>query len=58
MDLAGRSLKGQLKQADKARARFVAIVGDEGVQLRDAESGEQRPVEGDEVMHHIRQGLL
>jgi histidyl-tRNA synthetase len=58
MELAGRSLKGQLKQADRARARFVAIVEGASVTLKDSETGEQRPVEGAEVMHHIRQGLL
>ena len=30
LELAGRSLKGQLKQADRAGARYVAILGDEG----------------------------
>jgi histidyl-tRNA synthetase len=44
-ELAGRSLKGQLRQADRAGARYVAIVGDEGVQLRDMETGEQEAVE-------------
>jgi histidyl-tRNA synthetase len=58
MELAGRSLKGQLKQADRAGARYVAVVEAEGVQLRDMESGEQRAVPADEVMHHIRQGML
>jgi histidyl-tRNA synthetase len=58
MELAGRSLKGQLKQADRAGARYVAVVEAEGVQLRDMESGEQRAVGADEVMHHIRQGML
>ena len=33
MELAGRSLKGQLKQADRLGARYVAIVGDDGSQL-------------------------
>jgi histidyl-tRNA synthetase len=40
-ELAGRSLKGQLKQADRAGARYVAIVGADGTQLRDMDSGEQ-----------------
>lgn len=40
-ELAGRSLKGQLKQADRAGARFVAIVGSDGVTLKDMETGEQ-----------------
>jgi histidyl-tRNA synthetase len=53
-ELAGRSLKGQLKQADRLGARYVAILGDEGTALKDMESGEQRTVETDTVMHHIR----
>jgi histidyl-tRNA synthetase len=44
-ELADRSLKGQLKQADRLRARFVAIVGDERATLKDMESGEQDEVE-------------
>ena len=54
LELGGRSLKGQLKQADRAGARYVAILGDEGTALKDMESGEQRTVESDTVMHHIR----
>ena len=42
MELGGRSLKGQLKQADRAGARYVAILGDEGTSLKDMETGEQR----------------
>jgi len=53
VELGGRSLKGQLKQADRAGARYVAILGDEGVSLKDMESGEQKTVEPDTVMHHI-----
>jgi histidyl-tRNA synthetase len=53
-ELGGRSLKGQLKQADRAGARYVAILGDEGTALKDMESGDQRTVETDTVMHHIR----
>jgi histidyl-tRNA synthetase len=44
-ELGGRSLKGQIRQADRAGARYVAIVGADGVQLRDMDSGEQEPVE-------------
>jgi histidyl-tRNA synthetase len=54
LELAGRSLKGQLKQADRAGARYVAILGDEGTSLKDMESGEQKVVEPGTVMHHIR----
>jgi histidyl-tRNA synthetase len=44
-ELAGRSLKGQLKHADRLGARYVAILGDEGISLKDMESGEQETVE-------------
>jgi histidyl-tRNA synthetase len=58
VELGGRSLKGQLKQADRAGARYVAILGDEGTALKDMETGEQREVETSTVMHHIgRPGL-
>ena len=40
-ELAGRSLKGQLKQADRTGARYVAIVGDDGRSCKDMECGEQ-----------------
>ena len=47
LEQAGRSLKGQLKQADRLGARWVVIVGadaaDEAYVVRDMESGEQRP---------------
>jgi histidyl-tRNA synthetase len=44
-ELAGRSMKGQLKHADRLGARYVAILGDEGISLKDMESGEQEVVE-------------
>jgi histidyl-tRNA synthetase len=44
-ELAGRSIKGQLRQADRSGARYVAIVGADGMQLRDMDSGEQEAVE-------------
>jgi histidyl-tRNA synthetase len=44
-DLAGRGLKGQLKHADRIGARRVLILEDDGAQLRDMSSGEQRPVD-------------
>jgi histidyl-tRNA synthetase len=46
-ELARRSIKGQLKQADRARARYVAILGGRAgsaLQLRDMDSGEQEEV--------------
>jgi histidyl-tRNA synthetase len=58
LELGGRSLKGQLKQADRAGARYVAILGDEGTSLKDMETGEQQTVEADAVMHHITRVAL
>jgi histidyl-tRNA synthetase len=58
LELGGRSLKGQLKQADRSGARYVAIFGDEGIALKDMETGEQQTVEADTVMHHITQVTL
>ena len=58
LELGGRSLKGQLKQADRAGARYVAILGDEGTSLKDMETGEQQTVEADAVMHHITKVTL
>ena len=58
VELGGRSLKGQLKQADRAGARYVAILGDEGTSLKDMETGEQREVETSTVMHYVGQPTL
>lgn len=45
LDLADRVFKGQMKQADRARARYAVILEAGGkAQLRDMESGEQREV--------------
>jgi len=54
LELAGRSIKGVFKQADRIGARYVAVLGDDGVALKDLQSGEQQTVELDTVMHHIR----
>ena len=43
MEQAGRSLKGQLKQANRRNAAHVVIVGDE-LEVKEMESGEQRAV--------------
>jgi histidyl-tRNA synthetase len=45
LDLGGRGLKGQLKHADRIGARHVVILEEDGAQLRDMASGEQRPVD-------------
>ncbi|WP_372790916.1 histidine--tRNA ligase [Paraconexibacter sp.] len=58
LELAGRSLKGQLKQAARAGARYVAVVRPGEIGLKDMESGEQRPVAGgvDAVIHDVLRG--
>lgn len=53
LELAGRSLKGQLKQADRIGARFVAILGEEGATVKDMESGEQDEVEAGSVIRQV-----
>jgi histidyl-tRNA synthetase len=58
LELGGRSLKGQLKQADRSGARYVAILGEDGTSLRDMETGEQRAVDVESVMHHITRSAL
>jgi len=55
MELTGRSLKGQLKHADRLAARFVAVVGPDGITLRDRRSGTQRPVGDGELVALIHQ---
>jgi histidyl-tRNA synthetase len=56
VELAGRSLKGQLKQADRLGARFVAILGDEGATLKDMESGEEDELAADAVIASVLRG--
>ena len=54
VDLAGRGLKGQLKHADRIGARRVVILDADGsAQLRDMESGEQRPVDPARVLEEL-----
>jgi histidyl-tRNA synthetase len=45
IEQAGRSLKGQLKQADRIGARITVILGD-GIDVKDMESGDQRQADG------------
>ncbi len=56
IELAGRSLKGQLKQAARLGARYVAIVADEGIELKDMQSAQQESVDsaGAVVAHVLR----
>jgi histidyl-tRNA synthetase len=57
LELTGRSLKGQLRQADRAGARYVAIVGGERlISLKDMESGEQSELERQTLVPAILRG--
>ena len=57
LDLAGRAVKGQMKQADRLGAR-LAVVLEEGAEpkLRDMSSGEQREVSTDDLVAEIESG--
>jgi histidyl-tRNA synthetase len=57
MELAGRSLKGQLKYADALDARFVAIVEDDRTVLKDMQVGSQESIATDTVVHDVLRGL-
>ena len=53
-ELAGRSLKGQLKQADRLRARYVAVASADGsTTLRDLAGGTEEQLAAGEVIVHI-----
>jgi histidyl-tRNA synthetase len=53
-ELAGRSLKGQLKQADRLKARYVAVVSEDGSStLRDLSGGLEQEMAADEVVARI-----
>jgi histidyl-tRNA synthetase len=57
MELAGRSLKGQLGQADALGARYVAIVGAGETVLKDMQGGAQEQLAPDTVVHAVLRGL-
>jgi histidyl-tRNA synthetase len=53
-DLAGRGSKGQLKHANRIGAGLVVFLhADSSAELRDMQSGEQRPVEVDDLVAEI-----
>jgi histidyl-tRNA synthetase len=57
LELTGRSLKGQLKQADRIGARYVAIIGEDRlISLKDMEAGTQNEVEPPTVIPTILRG--
>jgi histidyl-tRNA synthetase len=53
MELAGRSLKGQLSAANALGARFVVIVEGEESRLRDTQDGSQQTIATDAVVHAL-----
>ena len=57
MELAGRSLKGQLGQANRLGARYVALVGETETALKDMQAGSQETLATDKVMHAVLRGL-
>jgi histidyl-tRNA synthetase len=57
MELASRSLKGQLGHADALGARYVAIVGGDQTTLKDMQDGAQEQIPADTVVHAVLRGL-
>jgi histidyl-tRNA synthetase len=54
LDLAGRAVKGQMKQADRVGARYAVILGEAGkATLRDMGSGEERDVDPARVAEEV-----
>jgi len=53
LDLAGRSVKGQFKHANRIGADIVVVLGEGGAELRDMESGEQGPVDSGSLVAEI-----
>jgi histidyl-tRNA synthetase len=55
MEQAGRSMKGQLKQADRIGANATVILGD-AIEVKDMETGEQRvAADADQVLDLLRE---
>ena len=57
-----RSMKAQMKQADRTGARLALIVGeqeaaDRTVMVRDLTTSDQQPVSRDDVVDHVRKNL-
>ncbi len=57
LELGGRSLKGQLKHADRLGARFVAIIEPAGARLRDREGTGEVSVARERIVEEIAQAL-
>lgn len=62
MMLEGRGLKSQMKRADKLRARFVVILGENELKnnswtVRDMHSSTQVTVSADRIVEHLKEKL-
>ena len=58
LDLAERSIKGQMKQADRLGSRCALILDDDGtVALRDMESGQQREIDLGRAVDEVSSAL-
>jgi histidyl-tRNA synthetase len=57
MELAGRSLKGQLGYANALGARYVAIIASGETVLRDMQGGGQETIATETVVHALLRGL-
>jgi histidyl-tRNA synthetase len=56
LDLADRSIKGQMKQANRSGAAHAVLLTDDGAELRDMDSGAQRPVAIDSIVKELGGG--
>ena len=56
IELAGRSLKTQLRHADRIGARYVAIVSAEGAKLKDMQGSRQEDLAHGSVVHAVLRG--
>lgn len=59
MDFSAKSLKSQMRAADKAKADFVVILGDDELKknicmLKDMKSGEQKEISLEDVVVSLR----
>ena len=58
MDFAGRSMKAQMKQANKANAKFTIILGEDELQansvvLKNMNESTQEPISIDELLNKL-----
>ena len=57
LELAGRSLKGQLKHSDRLGARFIAIIEPGGARLRDRAGAGETALARERIVEQITQAL-